>query len=252
MDPMTIAYNTALMPEEPDRLRQTWPRSSEETRTSSRTRSPSATSAGPFGFTVAYALTEANPDVWERPGAAPPAAQPETSLRAPRSRRSSPVSTWPASSSAAAPRLPGRRGQRRPARRRLPEDGTVVLPRGIGIAPDAPHANTAKLFLDFVLSDEGQARGRRGRPDLLPRRRGGRRGPAHLPGGRRRGRRGQGDHRRATSWSPTPRCVHERWNGLLDDLVDQCGALGRSARPRTRHRPDPDAHPGRSGGPWRS
>ena len=36
------------------------------------------------------------------------------------------------------------------------DDGTVVLPRGIGIAPQAPHANTAKLFTDFVLSSEGQ------------------------------------------------------------------------------------------------
>jgi iron(III) transport system substrate-binding protein len=36
------------------------------------------------------------------------------------------------------------------------DDGTVVLPRGIGIAPTAPHANTAKLFLDFTLSEEGQ------------------------------------------------------------------------------------------------
>ena len=37
-----------------------------------------------------------------------------------------------------------------------PEDGTVILPRGIGIAADAPHAATAKLFMDFVLSEEGQ------------------------------------------------------------------------------------------------
>ena len=37
------------------------------------------------------------------------------------------------------------------------DDGTVVMPRGIGITPKAPHANTAKLFLDFVLSHEGQA-----------------------------------------------------------------------------------------------
>ena len=36
------------------------------------------------------------------------------------------------------------------------DDGTVVLPRGIGITPEAPHANTAKLFVDFVLSSEGQ------------------------------------------------------------------------------------------------
>ena len=37
-----------------------------------------------------------------------------------------------------------------------PDDGTVVLPRGIGIAHDAPHPATAKLFVDFVMSEEGQ------------------------------------------------------------------------------------------------
>ena len=38
----------------------------------------------------------------------------------------------------------------------LPKDGTVVLGRGIGITPKAPHPATAKLFLDFVLSEAGQ------------------------------------------------------------------------------------------------
>ena len=36
------------------------------------------------------------------------------------------------------------------------DDGTVVLPRGIGIPAKAPHPATAKLFTDFVLSEEGQ------------------------------------------------------------------------------------------------
>ena len=35
-------------------------------------------------------------------------------------------------------------------------DRTVVLGRGIGITPKAPHAATAKLFIDFLLSEEGQ------------------------------------------------------------------------------------------------
>lgn len=38
----------------------------------------------------------------------------------------------------------------------FPKDGTVVLPRGLGIAAEAPHPATSKLFLDFALSDEGQ------------------------------------------------------------------------------------------------
>ena len=37
------------------------------------------------------------------------------------------------------------------------DDGTVVLPRGIGIPAKAPHPATSKLFTDFVLSrEEGQ------------------------------------------------------------------------------------------------
>ncbi|WP_053174780.1 ABC transporter substrate-binding protein [Nonomuraea sp. SBT364] len=36
------------------------------------------------------------------------------------------------------------------------DDGTVALPRGIGIAAKAPHPATSKLFVDFILSQEGQ------------------------------------------------------------------------------------------------
>lgn len=38
----------------------------------------------------------------------------------------------------------------------FPTDGTPLLRRGIGIAKGAPHEATAKLFLDFVLSEGGQ------------------------------------------------------------------------------------------------
>ena len=38
----------------------------------------------------------------------------------------------------------------------LPSDGTVLLGRGMGITPEAPHIATAKLFVDFVLSETGQ------------------------------------------------------------------------------------------------
>lgn len=36
------------------------------------------------------------------------------------------------------------------------EDGTVVMVRGLGIAAKAANPNSAKLFLDFMLSQEGQ------------------------------------------------------------------------------------------------
>ncbi|WP_217567237.1 ABC transporter substrate-binding protein [Streptomyces sp. GbtcB7] len=36
------------------------------------------------------------------------------------------------------------------------EEGTVVVPRAISMVKTAPHGNAARLFLDFLLSDEGQ------------------------------------------------------------------------------------------------
>jgi iron(III) transport system substrate-binding protein len=39
----------------------------------------------------------------------------------------------------------------------LPKDGTDVIGRGIAITPKAPHVDTAKLFVDFVLSEDGQS-----------------------------------------------------------------------------------------------
>ncbi|MCI2419332.1 extracellular solute-binding protein [Saccharopolyspora sp. K220] len=38
----------------------------------------------------------------------------------------------------------------------LPKDGTLLLGRGVGIMNKAPHPNTARLFVDFLLSEEGQ------------------------------------------------------------------------------------------------
>lgn len=39
----------------------------------------------------------------------------------------------------------------------FPTEGTVVLPRGIAIAETAPNPATARLFMDYVLSQEGQS-----------------------------------------------------------------------------------------------
>ena len=39
----------------------------------------------------------------------------------------------------------------------LPEEGSVLLPQSMFILAKAPHANAAKLWVDFVLSEQGQA-----------------------------------------------------------------------------------------------
>jgi len=38
----------------------------------------------------------------------------------------------------------------------LPEEGVVLLPQAQFIIKDAPHPNAAKLWIDFMLSEEGQ------------------------------------------------------------------------------------------------
>jgi iron(III) transport system substrate-binding protein len=37
-----------------------------------------------------------------------------------------------------------------------PAEGLAITPINIGVVKDAPHANAAKLFVDWILSDEGQ------------------------------------------------------------------------------------------------
>lgn len=39
----------------------------------------------------------------------------------------------------------------------FPKDGTVIFPRGMGITAKAKHPAAAKIFLDFILSEKGQA-----------------------------------------------------------------------------------------------
>jgi iron(III) transport system substrate-binding protein len=39
----------------------------------------------------------------------------------------------------------------------LPEEGAVLLPQNMFILAKAPHPNAAKLWVDFILSEEGQA-----------------------------------------------------------------------------------------------
>jgi iron(III) transport system substrate-binding protein len=39
----------------------------------------------------------------------------------------------------------------------LPEEGTVLLPQNMFILAKAPHPNAAKLWVDFILSEQGQA-----------------------------------------------------------------------------------------------
>jgi iron(III) transport system substrate-binding protein len=111
---------------------------------------------GAFGFTVTHALTEARPDLWSAFETILPQARPETSSGTQGEKiLSGEYLTGFQISTAPSYNLEDTSGGLYKVV--LPADGTVVLPRGIGIVPKAKHEATAKLFLDFVLSDEGQA-----------------------------------------------------------------------------------------------
>jgi len=110
---------------------------------------------GAFGFTVTHTLTEARPDLWNAFETILPNARPETSsgTQGEKILAGEYLAGFQISTAPSYPIVDSSGGLYQVV---LPEDGTVVLPRGIGIVPDAPHEATAKLFLDFVLSEEGQ------------------------------------------------------------------------------------------------
>ncbi|WP_205843689.1 ABC transporter substrate-binding protein [Nakamurella deserti] len=153
-DPMTIAYNTALLPEGVtgvSSLAQLVAADPAKFADKITTRDV----GGAFGFTVSNAFTTANPDAWTSLETILPQARPETSSGTQTEKILSGeyMVGFFISGAPAYPIVANSGGLLQVA---FPDDGTVVLPRGIGIAPKAPHMNTAKLFTDFVLSTEGQ------------------------------------------------------------------------------------------------
>ncbi|GAA1223614.1 ABC transporter substrate-binding protein [Pseudonocardia alaniniphila] len=112
----------------------------------------------PFGFTVAYAWTEWNP---KNPDAK---ATFEKLLPLSRAETSSGIQIEKVLSGeyAAGFLISSALGYEQEERSGglvkfvLPKDGTLLLGRGAGIIGKAPHPNTARLFLDFLLSEEGQ------------------------------------------------------------------------------------------------
>jgi iron(III) transport system substrate-binding protein len=154
MDPMTIAYNTALVPEPPTGLASLAAIVEREpAKFQDKITTRDVNSA--FGFTVSRAYTEANPDSWATLEKLLPLARPETSSGTQNEKilAGEYLVGFFVSGAPAYPVVDNSGGLFQVT---FLDDGTVALPRGIGITPQAPHANTAKLFLDFVLSSEGQ------------------------------------------------------------------------------------------------
>ena len=154
-DPMTIAYNTALMPRRPRPASKSLADIAEADPGKFKDKITVRDPEGSFGFTVTRAFTEANPDGWSDLEQILP-------LTRPRPRPGTQLEKIVSGEYLAGffisggPAFPVVEDSDGLVDVVYPEDGTVVLPRGIGIAADAPHPATAKLFLDFVLSEEGQ------------------------------------------------------------------------------------------------
>ncbi|MDX3133673.1 extracellular solute-binding protein [Streptomyces europaeiscabiei] len=153
-DPMTIAYNTSLMETPPTSLTdfaKIVTSDEDKYKNKVTVRDPE----GSFGFTVTRALTEGNPESWDDLEKILPLTRPETSSGTQLEKivAGEYMAGFLISASPAYPVVEDSAGLVKIV---FPKDGTVVLPRGLGIAAEAPHPATSKLFLDFALSDEGQ------------------------------------------------------------------------------------------------
>jgi iron(III) transport system substrate-binding protein len=153
-DPQTIAYNTELVPEAPTGiadLAEMAEANPDVFQDKVTVRDPESS----FGYTVTQAYTEGNPDGWDALETLLPYTRAETSSGTQMEKilAGEYVAGFLISGGPAFPVVEDSQGLVETV---YPDDGAVVLPRGIGIAADAPHPATSKLFIDFLLSEEGQ------------------------------------------------------------------------------------------------
>lgn len=160
LDPMTISFNTALVPanEQPKGLADL-AKAAKANPDAFRDKITTRDVEGAFGFTVSHAFVAGQKDpeaAWRDLETLLPLARPETSSGTQIEKITSGeyVAGFFISGAPAFP-VEDRSGGL--FKTTFLDDGTVVLPRAAGIAAKAPHANTAKLFLDFLMSQDGQA-----------------------------------------------------------------------------------------------
>lgn len=160
LDPMTIAFNTAVIPEgqQPTGLASLAEAAKADPDTF-RDKITARDVEGAFGFTISYAFVTSRDDpeeAWRSLEVLLPMAKSETSSgnQTEKLTTGEYVAGFFISGAVSFP-LEERSGGL--VKTTFLDDGTVVLPRGVGITAKAPHPNTAKLFVDFLLSQEGQA-----------------------------------------------------------------------------------------------
>jgi iron(III) transport system substrate-binding protein len=153
-DPMSIIYNASLVTEKPTGLKSLADIVAKDPAKFTG-KITTRDVAGAFGFTVSHAFTDARPDSWSTLEKLLPLGKAESSsgTQLEKITAGEYLAGFFVSAAPAYPKVAdsgGLLGQT------FLDDGTVVLPRGIGIPAKAPHPATSKLFTDFVLSEEGQ------------------------------------------------------------------------------------------------
>lgn len=153
-DPLSIIYNTALMTEKPTGLKSLADIVAKDPGKYTG-KITTRDVAGAFGFTVSQAFTSARPESWSALEMLLPLGRAESSsgTQLEKITAGEYLAGFFVSAAPAYPKVADSGGL---LGLTFLDDGTVVLPRGIAIPADAPHAATAKLFTDFVLSEEGQ------------------------------------------------------------------------------------------------
>ncbi|MEU6039659.1 extracellular solute-binding protein [Actinomadura sp. NPDC047616] len=153
IDPLGVAYNSSLLPKEPTSIQALADLVAGD-QGKYRNKITTRDVDGAFGFSVSHAFTAARPGAWTSLQRILPLARPETSSGTQLEKIISGEyhAGFFISAAPAYPMIENSGGLLKLA---FPKDGTVVLPRGIGMNAKAPHPATAKLFTDFVLSEEG-------------------------------------------------------------------------------------------------
>ena len=154
MDPVTLSYNSELLGGKPTSLADLAAIIKKDPKKFENKITERAVD-GSFGFTVSQAYAAAAPNAWNTLSDVLKYARPEDSsgTQIDKIESGEYLAGFFISAAVAYPAEEDSGGLFKAV---YPKDGTPVLPRGIAIASTAPHPNTAKLFLDFLLSQEGQ------------------------------------------------------------------------------------------------
>ncbi|MFC9360497.1 ABC transporter substrate-binding protein [Rhodococcus sp. NPDC057014] len=155
VDPITVAYNTELVPEDeqPTGIHDLAEAVENDPETFDG-KIAFRDVKGAFGYTVTSAFMEHSPTAWDDMATILPQARPETSTGSMLEKVTS--GEYAVAFFMGAPALTAEERTGGLLEAGFIDDGQPMLRRGIGIPSSAPHSATAKLFLDYVLSEEGQ------------------------------------------------------------------------------------------------